>query len=139
MIKTGDTYSEKVVFTRDMADAFLKIIGDANPIHTDIEAAKKAGYSGIVVNGMFAASMFDRVFGSVFPGYGTINMQRELTFIRPVFLGQEYMMLCEVTEIDGGGGIGIIKLMLKDVKGRSCITGTAKLKNTEQFILFERK
>jgi acyl dehydratase len=134
MIKIGDTYSEKVVFTQDIALVFLKIIGDVNPIHTDSEAAKKAGYPGIIVNGMFAASMFDRVLGSVFPGHGTVNMYRELTFIRPVFVDQEYTMLYEAAEIYEGG-IGIIRLRLKDIKGRACITGTAKLKNVEQFVL----
>jgi acyl dehydratase len=134
MIKIGDTYSEKVIFTQDIGDAFLKIIGDTNPIHTDSEAAKKAGYPGIVVNGMFAGSMFDRVLGSVFPGHGTINVSRELAFIRPVFVSQEYTMLYEVVEIYEDG-IGIIRLRLKDIKGRSCITGTAKLKNVEQFVL----
>jgi acyl dehydratase len=134
MIKTGDVYSEKVVFTQDMVNAFLDIIGDTNPIHRDIEAARKAGYLETVVNGMFAASMFDRVFGSEFPGHGTINMYREFTFIRPVFVGLEYTMSCEVADVYEDS-IGSIKIRLKDVRGRSCMTGIAKLKNTEQFVL----
>jgi acyl dehydratase len=134
VIQIGDSYSEKIVFTQNAVNTYIELIGDTNPIHTDLSAAQEAGYTMTIIPGMFAASMFDHILGPTFPGHGSINLYRAFTFIRPVFVDIEYTISVQVMEIPEGG-IAIIKCTLKDLKGRICIECSTKIKNAKQFIL----
>lgn len=133
MIKKGEQYQENVMFTQEMVNSFIAIIGDNNPIHTNLEIALQQGFSAPIVHGMLAASMFGRVLGMKFPGKNTINLERSFTFIRPVYVNEQYVMSFKVTEVDDVNHIAIIKCRLKDENGKVYIECITKIKNADQF------
>lgn len=133
MIKKGDSYQEEVIFTQEMVNLFISIIGDNNPIHTDPKLARQQGYPAPIVHGMLAGSMFGRVLGMKFPGINTINLERSFVFIRPVYIDEPYVMSFKVSEVDVNTHTGIIKCRLKNQQGKVCIDCITKVKNSEQF------
>ena len=133
MIKVGDKYQERVVFTQEMVNSFIAIIGDNNPIHTNTEIAREQGFSAPIVHGMLAGSMFGRVLGVTFPGLNTINLERSFTFVRPVYVDEQYTMSFKVTEVDVVNHTAIIKCCLKDQHGKACVMCITKIKNEDQF------
>lgn len=95
----GDTaaLSKKFCF-RDM-EWFAEISGDKNPIHFSNKAAAQSVFKGRVMHGMLAASLISGVLGSVMPGEGTIYLEQNLQFKKPVYLGDTCTAKAVVTEI----------------------------------------
>lgn len=133
MLKKGDTYSKTIVFNQEDVDTFARITGDHNPIHTDAQYAASTSFGQPVVHGMFAASAFSGVLGMIFPGKGSIVTNRELTFVRPVVVDQEYTMHFKVLEINHNEHKGLIKSTLKNTKGQVCIIGFSTIINPFAF------
>jgi len=134
MIKTGDTYQHALMFQQSDVDAFARITGDNNPIHIDAEYAAKTPFGRPIVHGFLSGAVFSKVFGTLFPGEGTIYLYQEMKFMAPVFVDQPYMAKFEVAEVNTEKHSAIIKCTLENGEGKVCIDGMAKLKNNMQFI-----
>lgn len=132
-IKLGDTYTEKVRYTQANVDTFAQISGDNNPIHINPEYASKSIFGRCIVHGFFAGAVFSKVFGTQWPGEGTIYLYQEMKFMSPVFVEQDYNAVFEVVELDEVKHRGTIKCTLQDADGKVAIAGTAKLLNAEKF------
>ena len=132
-IKLGDTYTEKVRYTQANVDTFAQISGDNNPIHINPEYASKSIFGRCIVHGFFAGAEFSKVFGTQWPGEGTIYLYQEMKFMSPVFVEQDYDAVFEVVELDEIKHRGTIKCTLQDADGKVAIAGTAKLLNAERF------
>lgn len=132
-IKLGDTYTEKVRYTQANVDTFAQISGDNNPIHINPEYASKSIFGRCIVHGFFAGAVFSKVFGTQWPGEGTIYLYQEMKFMSPVFVEQDYDAVFEVVELDEVKHRGTIKCTLQDADGKVAIAGTAKLLNAEKF------
>lgn len=134
MIQVGDKYETSLTFTAEQERLFMELTGDVNPIHFDAEAAAYAGYPAPIVHGMLAASMIGKVLGVDFPGNGTINIERNFLFIKPLYIdGGEYKMILKVMDVDVENSIGTIKFTIKDRNNKICLTGSTRVKNIEQF------
>ncbi len=132
-IKLGDTYTEKVRYTQANVDSFAQISGDNNPIHINAEYASKSIFGRCIVHGFFAGAVFSKVFGTQWPGEGTIYLYQEMKFMSPVFVEQDYNAVFEVVELNEVKHRGTIKCTLQDADGKVAIAGTAKLLNAERF------
>jgi len=132
-IKKGDTFSEKVKFTQDNVNQFAEISGDHNPIHTNAEYAAGTPFGKPIIHGIFAASVFSKVFGTQWPGEGTIYMYQDIFFKAPAFVEVEYIANFEVIEVNEEKHRGLIQCTLEDINGKIIITGQAKLMHTERF------
>jgi len=134
MIKVNDTYTYDIQFKQTDVNTFAQITGDNNPIHLDADFAAKTVFGKPIVHGFFSASVFSMVFGTKFPGEGTIYLYQDMKFLAPVFVDQSYKAKFEVLEVNTEKHIGIIKCVLEDEIGKTVIEGTAKLKNNTQFV-----
>ena len=132
-IKLGATYTAKVRYTQANVDTFAQISGDNNPIHINPEYASKSIFGRCIVHGFFAGAVFSKVFGTQWPGEGTIYLYQEMKFMSPVFVEQDYDAVFEVVELDEVKHRGTIKCTLQDADGKVAIAGTAKLLNAERF------
>jgi len=86
-IDVGD--SAYIQRTLTMADiqAFAAVSGDTNPAHMDPEYANDTLFHGVIGHGMWGGSLISTVLGTVFPGPGTIYLEQNLRFSRPVRVG----------------------------------------------------
>lgn len=67
--KEGESFTQKHPgFQAADVELWVRLTGDANPIHTSSTAAEEAGFSAPVLPGMLCASMFPALIGSLFPG-----------------------------------------------------------------------
>ena len=134
MIKVSDTYTYDIQFNQSDVNIFAQITGDNNPIHLDADFAAKTIFGKPIVHGFFSASVFSMVFGTKFPGQGTIYLYQDMKFLAPVFVNQPYKAKFEVLEVNTEKHIGLIKCVLEDETGKIVIEGNAKLKNSNQFV-----
>ncbi|KTD73833.1 bifunctional enoyl-CoA hydratase/phosphate acetyltransferase [Legionella tucsonensis] len=66
---------------------FAVMSGDVNPAHMDPEFAKSDIFRGIVGHGMWSGSLISALLGTVFPGPGTIYLEQDIKFRKPVRIG----------------------------------------------------
>jgi enoyl-CoA hydratase len=83
----------------DDVQSFAALSGDANPIHLDPEFARQSIFGRPIVHGLFTTSLFSRLLGEELPGPGTIYLGQSLSFVRPVYVGDEVTASVEVTNI----------------------------------------
>lgn len=133
ILKPGDTYEKEIVFTSEDINTFARLTGDYNPIHFNADYASKTPFKKPVVHGMLAVSAFSGVMGMHFPGEGSIVLQRDINFIRPVFPGEKYVMQFKITAVDPSTHEGVIKTVLKNRKGQVCISGVSRIINARAF------
>ncbi len=98
----------KTISEIDVYD-FARLSGDYNPVHVNKEAAEKSIFGKQIVHGMLAGSLFSNVIGMEMPGPGTIYMEQDLRFLKPVYIGDTITACVEISEIINERK-GIIKL-----------------------------
>lgn len=133
MIRIQDTYTLPVSYTQEQVDAFAEVTLDRNPIHLDAAYAAQTPFGRPIVHGFLSAAVFSRVFGTLWPGAGTIYLQQEMSFRAPVFVGEAYTASFEVMDINAEKHIATVRCSLRNAAGKECITGTARLKHDIEF------
>lgn len=129
MLQINESIIHEIMFHQEQLDLFSQITGDFNPIHTKEYFEQHPEQGGVIVQGMLAASKFGMVFGTEFPGPGTINMERSFTFLRPVYADRPYRMNLKLTSVDTGSHTATLKLSIKDENEKICISGRTIVKN----------
>lgn len=88
------SYSEKDV------KLFADISGDRNPIHLNSEYAKNTRFGKRIVHGFLSGSLISAVLGNICPGEGSVYMNQNMNFLRPVFIGDTITAKVIVSAID---------------------------------------
>ena len=133
LINIGDTFESRTYITQKDVEIFAAISGDYNPIHLDDQYASNSIFGRKIVHGFLAASVFSRVFGTIWPGHGTIYLSQEMSFRMPVYTNNEYIAKFYVEDIDHDRHRGIIKCILETKEGLPVIQGKALLMHKVRF------
>ena len=78
---------------------FAGISGDFNPVHVNRVEAIKSVFSKQIVHGILVGSLLSNVIGMKLPGPGTIYMEQNLKFLKPVYIGDTITACAEISEI----------------------------------------
>lgn len=132
MIELGSTYSKEFSFSQDQVDAFAKITGDDNPIHTNDEYAKKSIFKRRIMHGFLTGSIFSKVFGTLFPGEGTVYLKQNMSFLQPMFVEEVYTANFEIIEHDKKKNRAKVKTTITNEHEIITLTGEALIQNTEK-------
>ncbi|GMU37265.1 MAG: MaoC family dehydratase [Phycisphaerae bacterium] len=98
-LKVGDAGSfSKTITDRDVF-AFADASGDFNPLHIDEEYARRSAFGRRIAHGILTAGIISTVLGSEIPGLGTIFVQLEIRFLKPVFIGDTVTARAVVMEV----------------------------------------
>ncbi len=98
-IEVGQSYRHEFSFSQQDVIDFARVTGDNNPVHLDEEFASKTMFKTRIMHGMLGACVFSKVFGTLFPGDGTIYLSQSLNFLKPMFIDTVYVAMFEVIEI----------------------------------------
>jgi len=101
-IEVGMEASFSKQITKEMEDSFRIITGDENPLHKDDEFAREIGgdkFTRHAAFGMLTASLYSTMAGMYLPGkYSLIHSFEEISFTKPVFVGDELTIAGEVID-----------------------------------------
>lgn len=94
---------DKAEFSKTISESdvylFAGITGDMNPVHINETEAAKSFAKRRIVHGALLSGMVSTVIGMKLPGPGTIYMEQDSRFIKPVFLGDTVKATVEIREI----------------------------------------
>ena len=107
------------VFAEREVRLFAEITGDQNPVHLDSEYAAKGKFGKTIVHGILLAGLISKVIGMELPGKGSIYLEQDLQFKKPVFVGEKVTAKVKITDIH--------KNKIYDKDSFCVINGTAKV------------
>ncbi len=131
---TDATFEEFFKFTQDEVVRFAELTGDNNPIHLDAEYAATTSFKRPIIHGMLGATIFTKVLGTQFPGFGSIYLKQTLEFLRPMFVETEYKAVFTIKTINKEKHIAEISTEIIDATTKKVVTrGVATMINQEKF------
>ena len=133
MIETGAIFIHQFSFTQDDVNRFAEVTGDKNPVHSDPAYAAKTMFKRPIMHGMLGASLFSKVFGTLFPGEGTIYLKQSLSFMKPMYVDTDYEAVFTVKEVIADKNRAIVETLIKDkLSGLVCTSGEAVVMNVDK-------
>ncbi len=83
---------------------------------------------------MLGASVFTKVLGTEYPGYGSIYVSQTLSFLRPMFVDTDYEAVFTITSLNPEKNMAEISTEILDAQTRKVTTrGAATMINREKF------
>jgi 3-hydroxybutyryl-CoA dehydratase len=119
----GFSFNQKDVIS------FAEASGDKNPLHLDEQYAKNSIFKKRILHGFLGGSVFSKVFGTIYPGEGTIYLKQNMSFLKPMFVDTPYVAQFFVLEIISGKKRALIKTEIKDENQNIIITGEALIQH----------
>lgn len=97
-LNLGDSASVNHLVTERDLILFAQVSGDVNPVHLDETFAAATPFKGRIAHGMFSGALISAAIACELPGPGTIYIGQEMSFLRPVRLGDEIRVELEIVE-----------------------------------------
>lgn len=97
-LEVGDSASVSHTVTERDLILFATVSGDINPLHLDEEFAAQTQFKGRIAHGMLSGALISAAVACEMPGPGTVYLGQEMSFLRPVRLGDEISVELEILE-----------------------------------------
>lgn len=114
-------------FTMEEVRQFAALSGDNNPLHVDESYAEKSRFGRCVVHGILVSGLISKVLGTQLPGEGSIYLAQELSFRKPVYVGDTVTARVRITEIRPEKKIITLETNVYNQEDQCVILGMAKM------------
>lgn len=132
MIHINDIYKHEFSFSQADIIKFAEVTGDKNPVHLDNNYAATTMFK-IPITHWTLGSLFSKVFGTLFPGEGTIYLKQSLSFLKPMFVDVTYEAVFTVKEVNVEKHRAIIETVITEkLSGAVCTSGEATVMNVNK-------
>ncbi len=132
MIEVNQTYKHEFSYSQDQVNRFAEATGDNNPVHLNADYASKTMFKRPIMHGMLSASLLSKVFGTLFPGEGTIYLKQSLNFLKPMYADTSYEAIFTVKEVIRDKHRAVVETVIRDKEGKVCTSGEAVVMHTEK-------
>ncbi len=121
--------SARLLRTLTQADiqAFAAVSGDTNPAHLNPEYANATLFHGVIAHGMWGGALISALLGTQFPGPGTIYLEQNLHFARPVRIGDTLTVTATVVGKDDAKKRAELDCVVTNQSGERVLYGTARV------------
>jgi 3-oxoacyl-[acyl-carrier protein] reductase len=127
-IAIGQTWQIDRTFIGEDTLRFAEISGDFSPLHVDAEYAGATEFGRPVVHGMLLASLFSQLVGMWLPGKHALYLGQDLSFRRPVMLGETVSASARVISKNVVTRTLTLSTEIRNAEGKVVVSGTAKVK-----------
>ncbi|HIZ50304.1 MAG TPA: MaoC family dehydratase N-terminal domain-containing protein [Candidatus Pseudomonas excrementavium] len=136
-VNVGDAASvSHTVSERDLI-LFATVSGDVNPVHLDQQFAETTPFKGRIAHGMLSGALISAAIACELPGPGSIYIGQELSFLRPVRLGDEIRIELEVLEKLPKNRVKIATRVINQ-DGKKVVDGAATVMAPTEKVQLER-
>ncbi len=128
-LSVGETASITHTISTESIIWYSKLTGDDNPIHLQVEKAKEAGFRDVIAHGLLVGGIISKVIGTMLPGEGTIYLEQNFKFLKPVFAGDRCTAVVTVDKVlNLQKGIYKLNTVVKNQNSETVIDGYAVVK-----------
>lgn len=130
-ISVGEVFHVERTFTAEDVAGFARLCGDFSPLHVDPGYANTTEFGGCVVHGMLLASLFSQLVGMRVPGRHALYLAQELSFRKPVLVGETVKALARVTSRSEATRTLMLSTEIRNCEDRVVVSGSARVKVRE--------
>ena len=134
-LQTGMSVYTERIFTLEEVKTYCFYSKDINPIHYDCETSQKNGFENVHVPGLLVSSLFGGLMGSELPGFGTVHIHQEVSFIKPVYINELIKATITVEKIRYDKPIVTFSCIAEKKDGSIVIKGTGVVKVPEKYLI----
>ena len=127
-IAVGQTFELERAFSAEDVLAFAAVSGDYSPLHVDPDYAGGPEFGAQVVHGMLLASLFSQLVGMRVPGRHALYLGQDLTFRRPVLIGETVRAIAKVSGKSDSTRTLVLSTEIRSLDDKVLVMGTAKVK-----------
>lgn len=126
VIRVGDKAKFSKLITEEDVLKYAELLGDTNSLHFDDNEAEKNIFGKSIAHGLLVGGLISTVIGTKLPGNGTIYLEQNFNFKKPVFINDLVTAEVEVAEIiNEEKGIYRLLTIVKNQEGIIVIDGQA--------------
>lgn len=134
-MRLGDEASFAKTITEADVYQFAGLTGDFNPIHVNKVAAEQSIFGERIAHGMLVASLLSSVIAMKLPGNGTIYLEQDCKFLKPIKIGDTVTAFVKVAEyINHDKGIVKLENRITNQDGVNVIEGYSVVKVTKEMM-----
>ncbi|QEG34811.1 bifunctional enoyl-CoA hydratase/phosphate acetyltransferase [Bythopirellula goksoeyrii] len=124
-LKVGQTASLTRTLSQQDIQLFAVLSGDVNPAHLDDSYAEDSIFRGVVGHGMWTGALISALLGTALPGPGTIYLNQDLAFKKPVRPGETIHVDVSVKEKKQKNHIVVFDCHCVNMLGETVAIGTS--------------
>ena len=124
-IQLGDSCQRKHTVEEKDLILFAAVSGDHNPVHLDAEYAATTPFKGQIAHGMFTGALISAALAMDLPGPGTVYLGQNLSFRKPVMIGDELTVELKVTAKHESKPIVTLECTVSNQTGKAVAVGEA--------------
>jgi 3-hydroxybutyryl-CoA dehydratase len=125
--KLGSKFTKEFLVTLELVTNYINLLGDKNPIHHDIDYAKKTIFEKPIAHGDLIIGYISQIVGTEFPGEGTIYLMHSFSFKKPVYIGERILIEVILTDINSNYNASL-SFSVKNNNDEIVMDGTARVK-----------
>jgi acyl dehydratase len=122
----GQSATVDFKITQDDMDAFARLSGDRNPLHTDDAFAREKGYDSAVVYGALLVAKTSQLIGMKLPGRDSVWARIAMEFRNPLYVDQLAQLEGRIVSISISTGMIELQLSIRTTK-KLLAKGTAEV------------
>lgn len=123
-LSVGQAASQSHSVSETDLQMFAAVSGDNNPVHLDEEFAAASRFKGRIAHGMLTGALISAAIACKMPGPGSVYLGQQLSFMRPVKIGDELEVQLEVLEKLPKNQVRIRTLVVNQ-QGKAVVDGEA--------------
>jgi len=124
--KVGDVAETTLKITPEITRIFAEISGDNNPVHFDLEVAKRSIFKELIGHGAMTIACLNGVMARELPGPGCVMMQSDWKFLNPTRVGETITGRIEGIEVRDDKPMCKVKTTVTRSDGKVCLDGTVQ-------------
>ncbi|MDE6906536.1 MAG: MaoC family dehydratase [Lachnospiraceae bacterium] len=121
----GQEEQEEKVFHESDVELFAQVSGDKNPLHLNDTYAEKSRFGRKIVHGILVSSLISKIIGMKLPGEGSIYLEQNIRFRKPVYVDEK--VIVKVTIIEINQNKFTLKTNVYNMDNECLIEGNAKV------------
>ncbi len=125
-LAVGDSASLTRTLTKADIELFAILSGDINPAHLDEAYARGTPFHKVIAHGMWGGTLISTVLGTRLPGPGTIYVGQQLSFVRPVGVG-DVITVTVTVKAKRDKHMVLLDCLCTNQLGKPVITGEAEV------------
>lgn len=122
-LSVGQKATRTNTITEQHVKTYAEISGDYNPLHFDEDYVSKTPFKRLVVHGGLTSGILNALVAQDMPGPGTVFISMELSFTKPVFVGDTITATAEVIEVHATKPVCTLAVEIKRDDGEVVLSG----------------
>ena len=94
--------------------------------------AAKSIFRKPIMHGMLGGAIFSKIFGTMFPGEGTVYLKQTFSFLKPMFVNTKYEATVIVREVLPDKNRAVIETIIRNPEGFVVTSGEATIMNVDK-------